>query len=186
MFSPCRKYREELCVAINGELPAGDRAALERHLEACPDCQKYRGEIGKLTALLTAGGELFQDIVPRETTQMRWAKEFERAVHPAHSTSTGACRAILDWSWDLMWPYRRIWAVMAAIWIVILGLNAAQRTEREAQASSRPSPEIMRALLACEGFLPGYVNTGEASTTKPPKSPSPQHRSELNHENKTS
>jgi anti-sigma factor RsiW len=186
MFSSCCKYREDLCVAINGELPEENPAALERHLQACADCQKYRGEIGKLTTQLTAGGGLFRDIEPRETTQMRWAKDFERAVKPAHSTSKGAFRAFLDWSKDLVWPCRRIWAGMTAIWVVILGLNTAQRAEREGRAVARPSPEIMRALLACEGFLPGYVNTGEERAPEPPKSPSHQHRSEKNHENKTS
>ena len=169
-YKPCRKYREELCAVLSGELPAEDRAGLENHLEACADCQRYRDEIGSVTAVLAAGGELIREVQPRETTQARWARDFEAAVEPAQSMATKVFRGILDWSRDIVWPCRRIWAGMAAIWIVILGLNASQRTKGEAQASHRLSPETMRALLAREGFLPGpgrTVGESEAESSRP-------------------
>jgi len=170
-YKPCRKYREELCAVLSGEFPAEDRAGLENHLEACADCQRYRDEIGSVAAVLAAGGELFREVQPGETTQARWAKEFGAAVEPAQSMATKVFRGILDWSRDMVWPGRRIWAGMAAIWIVILGLNASQRTKGETQASShQPPPKMMRALLAREGFLPGpgrTVGESEAESSRP-------------------
>jgi hypothetical protein len=174
LFSPCRKYREDLCAATSSDLSARNRGGLEHHLQACTDCQKYRDEIEIVTSLLAAGGKLFPEVEPRETTQTRWARDFEAAVEPAHSIATRVFLGFLDWSRDMVWPHRRIWAGMAAIWVLIVGLNVSPRAKEEAEISHRPSPEIMQALLATEGFLPGPNRTGENREAKPPSLPSLQ------------
>jgi len=174
VFNSCRKYREELCAVISGDLPAGDRVRLENHLEACVDCQRYRDEIGTVTALLALGVELFP-LEPRETTQMRWTSEFEAAVQPVHSSVTRIFYGFLDWSRDMIWPCRRIWAGMAAIWLVVLSLNAWPGTKQGTRGSYPPSRQIIRALLIREGFLSA---TGPGRETKPPGPSSTKTRSE--------
>jgi hypothetical protein len=176
LFNSCRKYRENLCAMTSSDLPPEDRVRLERHLASCADCRQYRDDIGSMTALLTAGGELFPDVEPSESTCMRWATDFEAAIEPGCSTVTRALRGFLDWSRDMVWPCRRIWAGIAAIWLVILGLSATQRAKNEAQGY--PSPEIMRALLAREGFLPGASRTAEGGSVEPTGQSPPQPRSE--------
>jgi len=182
-FHPCRKYRESLCAVMSGDISPEDHAALEDHLEVCAECRKYRNEIGGVTALLSAGGELFRDVDPSESTRSRWARDFQKAVEPAnHSRRLWPrpkvlCR-FLDWCRDMVWPSRRIWAGMAAIWLVILGLNLSQRTKEQAQGSNGPSPEMIRAFLALEGFLPGSTPSADAHEAEPARQRSPRPRSE--------
>jgi hypothetical protein len=178
LFNPCRKYRGDLCAVASGDLPAENRADVEHHLETCADCQRYRDEIGSVTALLAAGGKRFSSVEPREIAQRRWARDFEAAVKPGPSIATRVFCRFLDWSRDLVWPCRRIWAGLAAIWVVILGLNASTRAKEEVRTSHRPSPEIMRALLAREGFLPGPSRAADDREAEPPRLPSPRPRSE--------
>jgi anti-sigma factor RsiW len=178
LFNPCRKHREELCALMSGDAPAKDRAGLEDHLDTCADCRKYRAEVGSMTALLSTGGELFRDIEPSEATQRRWAKDFEAAGEPRHSIATRVFRRFLDWTWDMVWPCRRLWAGLAAIWLLIFGLNLSQRSKEQTQAARGPSPEMLRAFLAIEGFLPGSSPATDARQAIPPRSASPQPRSE--------
>jgi hypothetical protein len=186
LFDPCRKYREDICVVTSGELPVADRARLERHLETCADCRRYRDEIGGVAVLLGTSGKLFADVEPREATQIHWQKDFEAAIKPADSITTRVFRGVLNVSRDMIWPARRIWAGMAAAWVLVLGLNASSRAKEEAQAARQPSPEFIRALLAREGFLPGAGRTAEVREAEPPLSRSPQPRSEQRRESKPS
>ena len=183
----CRKYRESLCAVMSGDVSPEDHAALEAHLEVCPDCRKYRNEIGGVTALLSAGGEFFRDVDPSESTRSRWAGDFQKALEPANNArrlwmGAGIFRRLLDWSRDMIWPSRRVWAGMAAIWLVILGLNLSQRTKQQAQGSNGPSPEMIRAFLALEGFLPGSSSSSDTRDAEPATPRSPQPRSERHRE----
>src|SRR5436190_1027545 len=123
-FHPCHKCRENICALQSGDLPAVDCVDVENHLAACEGCRRYRDEIGSVTALLNARGALVPDVELRETTQMRWAREFESAVE--RSIVTRIVLSLLDWTRDMIWPCRRIWVGIAGIWIVILGLIASQ------------------------------------------------------------
>jgi len=186
LFGPCRGYRVDICAVASDDLPDADRACLERHLESCAECRRYRDDIGDVTALLATTGKLFADVEPREATQIRWQKDFEAAIKPADSVTTRVFRGLLDWSRGMIWPARRIWAGMAAVWVLVLGLNASSRAKEEAQAARQPSPEFIRALLAREGFLPGAGRTAEVREAEPPLSRSPQPRSEQRRESKPS
>lgn len=185
LFKPCRKYREDLCVAAS-ELPAEDRAASESHLATCPGCQKYRDEIANMTALLAASGELFPKVEPGEQTHARWTRDFEAAVKPKRSIATRVFLGFLDWSRDMVRPCRWLWAAMAAIWVVVFSLNVSQRTVEKTQTTHRPSPEMLRALLALEGFLPGPNRAGQEREAGPPQPASPQPRSEHRPDSKPS
>ena len=37
----CREVAEFLMQYVDGELPAAERAAFDRHVAVCPDCQRY-------------------------------------------------------------------------------------------------------------------------------------------------
>jgi anti-sigma factor RsiW len=185
LFNPCRKCRENICALLSGDLPAADRAEAANHLAACADCRTYRDQIGSMTAVLGASDELFSDIKLSEATQMRWAREFESATEPTRSIAARIVLNFLDWTRDMIWPCRRIWAGLAAIWIVILGLDASQRVDDQARASRAPSPEIMRALLAREGFVPGPNRPSKERSAEPSRQSSPP-RSERGRESKPS
>ena len=183
IFNPCRKYREALCAAMSGDLPAADRSALEQHLATCAGCQKYRDEIGNVTTLLSASHKLFADVQPGETAQAHWARDFESATKSDHSIATKVFHSVLNWCRDMVLPCRWIWAGMVAVWLVVLGLNVSQRASEETQIAHRPSPEMMRALLALEGFLPDTRKEREAN---PPRRPAPQPRTEQHPDSKPS
>lgn len=171
---------------MSGDFPPDDPAGLKHHLEECTACRRYRDEISSVTTLLAAAGEVFADLEPGKATQMRWARDFEAAVEPPHSITARVLRAFLDWSRDMVLPCRRIWAGMVAIWVLVLGLNAWQNAEAHTQNSHRPSPEMLRALLAREGFLSGSGRVGGDRDTEPPRPPSPQRGSEHHRESKPS
>jgi len=186
LLKPCRKHREDLCAVLSGDLPAGDRVRLENHLEACADCQRYREQIGSVTTLLAARSEFFPDVEPREATRMRWTRELERVFKPSHSNARRVFRGFLDWSREMVWPCRRTWAAMMAIWVVVLVLNAWPGAKEEARTADRPSPQIMRALLAREGLLPEAGRTTEHREAERPRPPATQPRSEQRLETKPS
>jgi anti-sigma factor RsiW len=48
----CREWRESLGAYALGQLPEEERAALEAHLEGCPDCRAELGSLGSVAALL--------------------------------------------------------------------------------------------------------------------------------------
>jgi hypothetical protein len=66
---------------------------------------------------------------------------------------------------------------MAAIWVVILSLNASLSAKERARISHQPSSEILRALLAREGFL-ARGQTAEGREAELPKPLAPRPRSE--------
>src|SRR5215471_7579683 len=48
------RQREQLSAYIDGELSAAERAELERHIPACPECQEALGELRRVHDLLAA------------------------------------------------------------------------------------------------------------------------------------
>ena len=178
LLSPCRKYREDLCAVMSGDVGAEDHARLEEHLEACVACQRYRDEIGSVAAFLASGKDLVAEVEPHETSRTRWNRDFDAAIEPAHSIAIKVSRGLLDWSRDMVWPCRRTWAGMAVLWMLILCLNSWPKAQEEAQASQRPAPQILRALLAREGFLAGPGHATEGGEPEPPHQAPPQTRNE--------
>ena len=54
-MNACRGFRKKLSAYLDGEISAKDRAGLEKHLHACPGCQK---EIDALSGLRLRLGEV--------------------------------------------------------------------------------------------------------------------------------
>lgn len=46
----CRKSQEHISRAIDGELPERERARLEKHLAACPECRSLSEDLGRIVA----------------------------------------------------------------------------------------------------------------------------------------
>jgi hypothetical protein len=66
-------------------------------------------------------------------------------VTPARAGGSGALAAVwLNWPvvlWrELIWPSRRIWTGLAAIWILIFIFNFSQRDPSELLARKTPTP----------------------------------------------
>ena len=80
----------------------------------------------------------------------------------------------------LLWPHPAAWAGLAAIWLVILGVNLATRdaTPLMAKRAAPVSPQVFMAYQAQERLLAELLGPREAPIAQPPKPRPPQPRSE--------
>jgi hypothetical protein len=81
---------------------------------------------------------------------------------------------------ELIWPCRRIWAGLAAIWILIFVVNFSQRDKSEMMARKTPvpSPDMILVFRQQERLLAELTDQKEVPVAEPPKLFSPQPRSE--------
>ena len=87
--------------------------------------------------------------------------------------------AATPWWREWFWPSPQAWAGLAAVWLVILGLNAtaASRSTDMAKQSPKPSPEVEITLAAQRRELARLLDNFYESTPAPKAGP-PGPRSE--------
>jgi hypothetical protein len=151
----CGKCRVNLCLLAGGALTDHETAALENHLAACAGCRNYHEETKGVALPLAHWEKSCSHIEPDEAVRARWDKDFQAATEPnGSSPSARLVFSILDWSRDVIWPCRRIWTGLAAIWLVLLFVNLSSRDTGQSLAlqSARPSEEIVWAFLESKDF----------------------------------
>jgi len=81
---------------------------------------------------------------------------------------------------ELVWPCRRIWAGLAAVWILLFAFNLSQRDPAEmmARKSPPPSPEMILAFRQEEMLLDKLLGPNEPSAAEKPKTFPPRPSSE--------
>ena len=80
---------------------------------------------------------------------------------------------------ELIFPSRRIWAGLAAAWLVLAAVDLSQRDHSPASAvKSLPGPEMLLTFSQQEALLAGLIEPGETHAARPPKRFSPQPSSE--------
>ena len=107
-------------------------------------------------------------------------------VTPARAGGSGALAAVwFNWPamlWrELIWPCRRIWTGLAAVWILIFVFNFSQRDPSEllARKTPTPTPEMILAFRQQERLLAELIGPNETRSAEPtPKPFLPQPRSE--------
>jgi hypothetical protein len=77
---------------------------------------------------------------------------------------------------ELIFPCRRTWAGLAAVWVVIFAVNFSQRDPSEimVRKSPPPSPEMILTFRQQEKLLAELTGQNEAQTAEPPKIFSPR------------
>ena len=104
-------------------------------------------------------------------------------LSPSEKTTkleTGATPVLrLLWR-ELIFPSRRIWAGLAATWILIFVFNFSQRDPAELQArkSPPPAPQMILTFRQQERLLTELIGPNEVQAVAPPKPLLPQPRSE--------
>ena len=95
--------------------------------------------------------------------------------------------SLLDWPvllWrELVWPCRRIWAGLSAVWLVILVVNVSMRDNSQTTlAKSSPTPATMMTFQQQERLLAELIEPRETRAAEPRKKSIPQPRSERHDE----
>jgi hypothetical protein len=80
----------------------------------------------------------------------------------------------------LLWPHPTAWAGLAAVWLVILGINVTTRDASTAIAKHAPpaSPQVFMAFQEQERLLSELIGPREAPVAEQPKPRAPRPRSE--------
>jgi hypothetical protein len=89
-------------------------------------------------------------------------------------------RALLTLWRELIWPCRRTWAGLAAVWLVLLTLQLASRDPAEVAARTTPrtSPEVLMVLRQQQLLLAELVERSESRAADKPKTVPPRPRSQ--------
>jgi hypothetical protein len=104
--------------------------------------------------------------------------EGRRVAVPKFRVADTATLPMLIWR-ELIWPSRRIWAGLAAVWVLIFVFNFSQRDPAELLArKSPPSPEMILTFRQQERLLAELIGPNETQAAEPPKPFLPQPRSE--------
>jgi len=126
---------------------------LQRHQSAEPKLKAIRGEDLAACARSTA------------TQPSHQPKQFFNLIFVAMKLWQESIR-----------PWRRIWAGMAAIWLVLLVLNLVTReTPRLARhQTAPPDPELLAALREQERLMRQWFEPADLSPASHPKIPGPR------------
>jgi anti-sigma factor RsiW len=176
----CSHHRANLCLLAGGALADQERATLENHLATCLDCQSYYEEVRRVAAPLAEWEKAFSQVEANTAVEARWVKDLSAALEPVRPPRFTLLFSILDWTHDLFWPCRRIWAGFAAVWLAILAFNVSTREPAPtlAMKASRPSLDMIRAYLEGEGFVAEWAKPDHSRMAEPSKPPLPPPRSE--------
>jgi len=97
-----------------------------------------------------------------------------RQTPPAFSFSLLAAKL---WR-ELVWPCRRIWAGMAAAWMLILGLHVAAGSGEASRMSvnqvSKPGPEVVAAVRERRELMAQLLDPFTSLPVERPKVPGPR------------
>jgi hypothetical protein len=116
------------------------------------------------------------DAIRREV--MKVAADVNRRKQPARELTFAAAlaNAIKLSFLELVWPCRRTWAALAAVWIALFIFNVSQRDKSELAARKLPppSPEMILAFRQQEKLLAELIGPNETRAAEPPKPFSPR------------
>ena len=111
------------------------------------------------------------------------------SANDAHErrSQTAATTALQTLWRELIFPCRRIWAGLAAVWILIFAFNVSQRDPSElmARKTPPPSPEMILTLRQQEILLAELIGQNEPQAAEPPKTFLPRPSSERRFETLT-
>jgi hypothetical protein len=80
---------------------------------------------------------------------------------------------------ELIWPSRRIWAALAAVWLLILAANFTMRDRSEIKMAKSPlSPKVIMAFRQQQQLLSELIGPDDRPMAEPSKTYSPRPASE--------
>jgi hypothetical protein len=178
--NPCGRYRESIRLLASCALPEAEKAAVESHLAACAACRKYCEEIRVLTVPLANWERTFAHIKPNETVQMRWSKAVRAAGRSQPVRRLTPYRMFGALWRELIWPCRRAWAGMAALWLVMWGIHVHLSDRQLIAVNARPesAPAIWQSIEEQRQVLAQLLPPANSQPIEPPRRSHPRPRSE--------
>jgi len=178
-LNPCRRHRQSLCLLASGLLAEPDKVRIESHLAICAECRSYYDEIKAVTAPLTGWEKHFAHIEPGATVHTRLTKTTRLAGGPEPIRRLAPGMILFECWRQLILPSRRIWAGLAAVWLLLLAANASLHSgPQTAVAKSAPTSEMISSFRQQEKILAELIGQNELRATAAPKPFSPQPRSQ--------
>jgi hypothetical protein len=88
--------------------------------------------------------------------------------------------AVVRFWQEALWPWRRAWIGMAAIWVFILafGLSAGETRRTAASKPPRPDPEVLAVLQQQEQLLTQLLGSEAPPHASRPRTPGPRSAAE--------
>jgi len=153
-WNPCRRNRANICLLASGTLAEDEMSEVQAHLAECADCRKYHDEMKSLAKPLADWERNFAHVKPTQDAEARWAKAIQAAAdvngrkQPVRELTFAAAlaNAVRLAFLELIWPCRRFWTGLAAVWILILAANVSLNEHSPAMAKSGPSSEMIMTL----------------------------------------
>ena len=175
----CGQYEESLCLLASGALPEPERARVEEHLVVCTACQRHYAEIRSIAKPLANWEKAFAHIEPAPAAELRWGKAIKAAGKPAPPLSSKA--VMRDWWRELIWSCRHAWAGMAAVWLVLWGINLGLwRGQPRTMASQvTPTAAVSEALAEQRQLLVELITPANEPRREPVHGERPRPRSEI-------
>jgi anti-sigma factor RsiW len=174
---------------LDSELDAKNSLEIEQHLKTCPGCARRFAEAEKLDTRLMAGlnhgprtAVLWEQI---EHSVVGAGAAASRLRPPAAVAEAAGWSAVLGGLRDRVregWQASRwAWTGLAAVWVVILGLNTAAPEPVPPSVTGQegpPASEVRFALKQKYLLMAGLALTSEAAVTEKPKTALPSPRSD--------
>jgi hypothetical protein len=175
IWNRCR-HRPEVCLLAAGALGDEEKIELGSHLAACLECRDYYGEIKTLTAPLAGWEKNASHIEVTPAAQKRWAAAVQEAGAP-FALRLPPLKNVWRIVWgELIRPNRHAWAGMAALWVVMLAINAQLSHHRGSDAGARApsSQDMIQAWEEQNRVLAELTQHAFAGPAPPPNLPRPR------------
>ncbi|MGA9778671.1 MAG: hypothetical protein WBS33_10415 [Verrucomicrobiia bacterium] len=132
-----------------------------------------------MTAPLAGWKEHFAHIEPGAAVRLRLTKAIASA-DKAKPIRAFKPEVILRECWQqLIWPSRRIWVGLAAVWVLLLVANVSMRDNSQITvAKTSPTPEMILSFRQQEKILTELIGPNETRVSRPPKPSLPRPSSE--------
>lgn len=178
-FDSCRRHRQNISLLVVGALSETERDQVEKHLAACANCRGYFEEVKVTTESLANWAGDVPDVQPSQFARTRWAKAVLAAGRPEPVRRSTTASAVGVWWHDVIWPRRRIWAGLAAVWVVILAGNLSLPDHGQTLAGKSSPRQMITAFKDQQKILAELLaNQSMSREVKPQKLFSPRPRTE--------
>ncbi len=179
-FDQCRRHRRNISLLAAGALSETEKDAVENHFAACADCRKYFEEVKAVTVPLANLAGSVPQLQPSQSAQARWSRAVQAAGRLEPVRRPAPAMAFREWWEDAIQPHRRIWAGLAAVWVILLVGNLSLPNHAQKLAGKSTSLEMITAFKDRQKILAELMTSHSGpSEEEPQKIFSPGPRTEI-------